>query len=283
MELIDYADGKPSPALLRLQQVHRSMLADLLAFADDLDVRCFLVAGSALGAVRHGDAIPWDDDLDVGMLRPEYERLIASWSPVRMPGYYLQTEWNDDRYRLAFTKLRKDNTCYADTYAEELGTHPGIFIDIFPFDPIGPYEFINKAKAWLIFALDLVLLSNSSQLRAFSTHASVRAIRGVFGRLDRFLPVRLLKRLRAWIMTSSARRGNKRLCCFGMYGPLRYRKTLTTADELFPLVSVPFGDATAPLPNKAGDILTRIFGDYMRLPDPAHRKPFHTSEVSFGD
>ena len=282
MELIDYADGKPSPALLRLQQVHRSMLSDLLECAADLNVRCFLVAGSALGAVRHGDAIPWDDDLDVGMLRPEYERLIASWSPERMPGYYLQTEWSDDRYRLAFTKLRKDDTYYADTYSEELGTHPGIFIDIFPFDRIGPYDVVNKAKAWLVFVLDLVLVSNSPQLRAFSTHALVRAIRGAFGRLDRFLPIRLLKGLRAWIMTSSAGRG-KQLCCFGMYGPLRYKKTLTTEGELFPLASVQFGDVAAPLPNKAGEILTRIFGDYMKLPEPAQRKPFHTSEVSFGD
>jgi hypothetical protein len=110
----------------------------------------------------------------------------------------------------------------------------------------------------------------------------VRAIRGAFGRLDRFLPIRLLKGLRAWIMTSSAGRG-KQLCCFGMYGPLRYKKTLTTEGELFPLASVQFGDVAAPLPNKAGEILTRIFGDYMKLPEPAQRKPFHTSEVSFGD
>ena len=119
MDLIDYSDGKASPGLRRLQQVHRAMLADLLAYADELHVRCFLVAGSALGAVRHGDAIPWDDDLDIGMIRSEYERLIAAWSPERMKGYFLQTEQGDDRYRLAFTKLRKDGTYYADTYSDE--------------------------------------------------------------------------------------------------------------------------------------------------------------------
>ena len=74
------------------------------------DIRYMLFAGSALGAVRHQGFIPWDDDLDVLMLREDYERFLTL-APRELDSeqYYLQKEFSE-HWPMFFTKLRKNGT-----------------------------------------------------------------------------------------------------------------------------------------------------------------------------
>ena len=62
--------------LKKLQGVQTQMLKDVLDVCEKQDLPCFLIYGTAIGAVRHQGFIPWDDDIDVGMLRKDYDRLM---------------------------------------------------------------------------------------------------------------------------------------------------------------------------------------------------------------
>lgn len=62
--------------LKKLQDVQTQMLKDVLDVCEKYDLPCFLIYGTAIGAVRHHGFIPWDDDIDVGMLRKDYDRLM---------------------------------------------------------------------------------------------------------------------------------------------------------------------------------------------------------------
>ena len=96
----------------------------------------FAGGGTLLGAVRHGGYIPWDDDIDLFMLRGDYDRLLAVGAAFRPP-FFLQTAYNDVGYSRGHAQLRLDGT--TAILAGERGKyrfHQGIFIDIFPLDYI---------------------------------------------------------------------------------------------------------------------------------------------------
>lgn len=122
-----------------LQKLHSTlleMLIELDRVCRENNIHYFLDSGSALGAVRHGGFIPWDDDVDIGMLRDDYDRFLQIAPKSLDSKYFLQTRDNDKYYNKLHAKLRKNNTVYLESAYDNKLMHCGIFIDIFPFDKI---------------------------------------------------------------------------------------------------------------------------------------------------
>lgn len=99
--------------LQKHQGIMFQMLCELDAICRRNNINYMLFAGSALGAVRHKGFIPWDDDLDIVMLREDYDRFL-SVAPNELDGkqYYLQKEFSS-HWPMFFSKLRKNNTALA--------------------------------------------------------------------------------------------------------------------------------------------------------------------------
>ena len=119
-------------------QKHQAALLRLLREFDrvckQLNIPYVLYAGTLLGAVRHEGFIPWDDDLDVLMLREDYNRLLAEAPAVLdTDTFYLQKEFSD-HWPLFFSKLRLNGTtCLEKVHPKDSQIHQGIYIDIFLF------------------------------------------------------------------------------------------------------------------------------------------------------
>ena len=122
---------------------HQAVLYEMLEVIDGIcrkhGIRYMLFAGTVLGAVRHGDIIPWDDDLDVVMTRPEYDRFMEIAPKELDPEkYFLQKEFSE-HWPMFFSKLRKNNTAFLERYIpKDLESHRGVYIDIFPCDNLLP-------------------------------------------------------------------------------------------------------------------------------------------------
>ena len=124
---------------LQLAKVHLVQLEianEVKKICENYKIKYFLIAGTLLGAVRHRGFIPWDDDLDMGMLRKDYIKFLKIARKELDDKYYLESWKVASGYGLPFTKIRMNGTKYIERNSKDVNCHLGIFIDIFPFDNV---------------------------------------------------------------------------------------------------------------------------------------------------
>ena len=117
-----------------LQQRELELLQLFVRLCEQMQLRYYLVCGTALGAVKYGGFIPWDDDVDVAMPREDYEVFLEKAPSLLPEGMFLQNYRTDPAFPQIFSKLRNSNTTYIEKSAAALPINHGIYIDIFPLD-----------------------------------------------------------------------------------------------------------------------------------------------------
>lgn len=127
--------------LRKLQLTELEILKDFDKLCKEHGLEYFLEGGTLLGAVRHGGFIPWDDDIDVLMPRADYEKLLALYQKGGLEGYYFQCIETDKNYWNFFGKIRREGTVFVTNEEKNIQTHQGVFVDIFPIDPVKKKSF----------------------------------------------------------------------------------------------------------------------------------------------
>lgn len=125
-----------------LQNKLLQILTAAVHVCEELDLEYYLVCGSALGAAKYQGFIPWDDDVDIGLPRSDYERFLRE-APALLPeDLFLQNYRTDPAFPQIFSKLRDSRTTQLEYSMEHLDMNHGIYIDIFPLDgyPAGKWE-----------------------------------------------------------------------------------------------------------------------------------------------
>ncbi len=139
-----------SSEMKKVWAVELDLLCELDRVCNKYNLRYFLDGGSLLGAVRHRGFIPWDDDIDVVMLREDYDRLLEVAKSEFQHPIFLQSTFSESKYITGHCQLRNNNTSAIltkqYTYAR---CNMGIFIDIFVLDGIVDDERLLK-KQWRI-------------------------------------------------------------------------------------------------------------------------------------
>lgn len=133
-------DGK----LDQIKNIEISILKEVDKICRDNDITYFLSGGSMLGAVRHGGVIPWDDDVDIAMLREDYNRFKEIAKDKISSDLIYQTYSNRDGYHFFFDKITKKDTYFATKYSDEFDMTKGISLDIFVFDKTAETTFRQK-------------------------------------------------------------------------------------------------------------------------------------------
>lgn len=126
-----------------LQKVEFDLLKTFIKTCEMLNLKYYLVCGSALGAAKYDGFIPWDDDIDVAMLRPDYEVFIAKVQELLPENLFLQN-YHTENVPHIFSKLRNSNTAYIEKSVAHLPMNHGVYIDIFPLDGYPDSSFQKK-------------------------------------------------------------------------------------------------------------------------------------------
>lgn len=280
----DYDD----PALLaRIQELLTAILSEFDRVCTEIGTPYVVYGGTALGAVRHGGFIPWDDDVDVCMLRRDYERFLSHAPGVLKPEYMLANSRVDAEFPNMFSVLGLRDTEFISEFIKDSPYKMQLSIDIFPLDKV-PQEAwryrLQAREAW--FWGRMMYLQGTPRPYLSLEPAATKAVHTVTGlvyqalKLLRVGPTVLQKR---W--EKAARRFEQgpgaRHTDFTDMNPMAWE---VAEVDLFPSVSAPFGDIEVQLPNNYDAILTRGYGDYMELPPENKRKnhqPYHVDLGSY--
>ena len=152
-----------------LQKMHRLQLMIL----DEIDRLCrknnikyTLCGGSLLGAIRHKGFIPWDDDIDISMLREDYDKFCkVCEDQLDKEKYFLQNTDTDSEYRFIYGRMLLNGTTYIRSGQEHMKFKNGIFVDIFPRDGCSDNIVLFKIQRALGFIMRKILYSPIGYVR----------------------------------------------------------------------------------------------------------------------
>ena len=122
--------------LEKLQVTLYQILSEIKRVCDKHGIKYFITGGTAIGAYFWGKFLPWDDDVDVGMPRSDYERFAKIAQEEMGEDYFLQTPHTDPHVPFFFMKVRMNGTEFNENTFQHIKMHQGIYVDIFPFDKI---------------------------------------------------------------------------------------------------------------------------------------------------
>ncbi len=129
----------------KLQLLQLKIALEVKRICDKYSIPYFLDCGSLLGTVRHQGFIPWDDDMDMGFLRENYDLFIEAAKQDLNEEFCLQTWETDADFPQPYAKICLKNTVYQEKKGSvQLGKYNGIFIDIFPYDNIADNKCARK-------------------------------------------------------------------------------------------------------------------------------------------
>ena len=128
-----------------VKKIELDMLAYIHKVCVENNIRYWVCGGTLIGAIRHNGFIPWDDDIDIDMPRPDFERFKKIADSSR---YMLLTAENE-KYYYASAKLVDNNTVLNENNFEGNIDGLGVFVDIFPLDGLPSDAKKQRIELWL--------------------------------------------------------------------------------------------------------------------------------------
>ena len=253
------------------------MLEKLLDVCKKYDIKIFAVAGTMLGAIRHGGYIPWDDDVDMAMTREGFNKLLEVGAREFEAPFFLQSVFTEDDYYSPLIRLRDSRTTGIvrsgahDDWGRECNN--GIYIDIFPLDGLTDNQ---KARKWQFFEIrtlnmlmrESVYVEKGKEFR----HALLKKV------ITPSVRRMLFRRYNKVCARYSYKTEGVALLAGSVYNKAYYWKY----DDIKEVVWKPFEDTLIPLPQGYENCLKVQYGNYMELP-PVEKRGAHHEEVVIFD
>lgn len=267
-----------------MEQVKYAQL-DLITELDRIckkhDLPYFMVGGTLIGAVRHNGFIPWDDDIDVGMLWEDYQKLRQACDQDLDPAYMLHDWYSDPNSPHPFFKLKIRGTHYREELSGNSKMDDGIFIDIFPFDNVPDNKLAQRLQAMERKIIRKILLVRCG----FVLDGGSLPKKIVYGLLKVLSYIRSVEGWKKRFEKVRTRYNNKKTpFVVNMCGAYSYEKEKKPRTMMENTVSHAFEDRQFSIPADYDTYLRGCYGDYMQLPPEEKRVGIHHVQlVDLGD
>ena len=250
-----------------IQQVSLDILKYVAHICEEQNFRYCLMYGTLIGAVRHKGYIPWDDDVDIMMPRPDYERFL-SWAAVHKSemGYYEIFNRNTHRdYFYGITRVSDSRYEIIQDGWKNYGM--GIFIDIYPYDALGndKEEALSKLKETRRLCDIIVAMTQPDQSVPNQLNIKGKIVYKMMQMKRRILGIDYY-----WRKLESQLIGKTYDDSYYV-GPLMWfftkpEKVLFERSIFDQFVKAPFEDGVFNIPAKYHELLSLEYGNYMQLP-----------------
>ena len=261
---------------MTFEEIRKYQIAqlELIRLIDDLcsklNLTYYVIGGTLLGAVRHGGFIPWDPDIDIAMPRPDYEKLREYFAEIESDRYFYQ-HYSTEKNHLfphALVKIKNSYVEIDSRITKYIPVHNGIYLDIFPLDNAPE----SKKK-------------QTRQMKKIKQIEHLIDLKAEYRYRDTGMPKLIMKKLIGLLLLPvSFRTLNRRLdaamrkyndpsatTLVSMASHYSYWKQLMPKEIYGTPEKIIFEGETVCAPANTVDYLTRIYGDYMKLPPEDQR------------
>lgn len=244
-------------------------MLDILIAVDKIcrkhNIPYWLDYGTLLGAVRHGGFIPWDDDVDISMMKDDYNRFLAI-APKELPEQFAIQNTNTEKYHyVPFTKVidkYSKVTVISKNQLQQKRKYQGLWIDIFPVIK-GDVRYLNLVEPLYVRC---------------------------FHRIHHFEPFNF-KVLVAYMLYPFVWVAKQIICLQGLLGdkekimedfgvPETAPARQKFYSDYLPTREIQFEGVSFPAPNHTDKVLTKEYGDYMQVP-PEDKRIIHHAEITY--
>lgn len=249
----------------KLHKTEVEILDEFVRICDKYNLKYYLYGGTLLGAVRHEGFIPWDDDVDIVMLREDYEKFGNYCEKELNKKFFYQTCFTDSEFPLLLAKIRL-NDSYVKENRDELELHHGIYIDILPLDNFPTSR--RKGNKILKKFQWINRICNTENIR------TLNMVKKIVYKTYKMLPKKFNYRLREKLLEKSNSFDGENVCSFGShYKPIQKRilkKSWFNGDEY-----MLFEGRKYRVPSGWREYLIHLFGEsYMEMP-PVEKRVNH--------
>jgi len=273
----EYRDGYyVDEKMKKVWAVELELLEQFMDICENHGLRYYAIGGTLLGAVRHKGFIPWDDDIDVGMPREDYDRFLQLEAEFTYP-YRLVTPMNDDYYR-AHAQIRHCKTTGYPKIDEKQSCNKGIFIDIFPLDGVTDSKLAFAVQMFRMKLLNRILVN----YYYFDTvHTNPPFVKKLFHKAVCVVMKRCgIKRVYARYDRIAAKYSQKNTKKVGelsiLFGDTRYHWPRQVFMET---VEFSFEHLKLKAPKEWDEFLHNTFGAYQSIPENKKERALHTDMV----
>ena len=252
-----------------IQEIEMGALKELIRICDKHNIKYYLIEGSLLGAIRHGGMIPWDDDIDVGMFRKDFERFLKVVKKEARPPYKCLNYREKSGY-IDFITQFVDTGKFVRTSYRAKDSIMNVWVDVFIIDGMPTNKvlhFIHKYK--LLYRKLIMMWSDLDHYLVTGRKRSLfEKVLITFCRI--FKLNRVINTYKALVKMDKA------MICPNDTNTVNFMSEYKWRTE-FPKAyygegrMVQFGDLTVRIPDKAEEILVSLYGNYMELPPENER------------
>jgi len=264
-----------------LQLVELEILNEVVKVCNKYDIEYFIDSGTALGALRHSGFIPWDDDIDIGMTRVNYDRFLEIAPKEIDSEIFIQNRKTDKKAPFYSTRARKNNTIHMEWDKRNMKIHHGVYIDIFPYDSIPDDESKRKKFQKRCKTLIKIYKIRSIPDRYKKPERNIKW--WTLAIIRRLLHYILLPIPINWVegyVEKNFRKYNngktKYITCLSYCGTHTFKK-----EDIFPIKEILFEKNVYSAPNNMDNYLKELYGDYMKLPPKKERKGHEPYKLVF--
>ena len=242
-------------------------------------IRYTLTAGTLLGAVRHGGFIPWDDDIDIAMPRPDYDRFVEYCKNHETPFKFFSIE-TDERYGYMHAKVTDTSTVIVEENTNASGIEMGVYVDIFPIDGMGDdidgaVRNFNSTR----FARELLVAKNWKRFFRSKTRPAIyEPVRFAFFLLSRLVS---LKKLTASIRKKVTRIPFDSAKYVTIVGSAYRDREIVEREIYGEYEDISFEGESFMAIREYDKYLGKIYGDYMKLPPEEKRVTHHSFDAFY--